>query len=203
MKNSCGKMMIDNSDLLDQFLSVVGIMFLVTAQCRSSSRDISENGVGAIDCFRWHQMPDMDGTALRTADLRQIPCPLPSRLCMLTCPVEKRSIDRAFAAGATDFITKLQTVRAGKPHRRNRASGAQQTEHVSTHPKTGRRRNGSGSGQRPVPLEASAMQSTMPQWENYVASCRAQFGFSGSWVFAFYSWRKPESLQRQPERAGL
>lgn len=67
---------------------------------------LADHDAAPFDCFMLDiQMPRMDGMELARA-LRQHPAYGTAPIVMLTAMSEKRYIDGAFAAGATDYVTK-------------------------------------------------------------------------------------------------
>lgn len=93
-------------ELLAHFMEAVGGHALTTAHCAAQAlAEIDEPGAH-FDCFLFDiQMPVMDGIALAKA-VRQNPQHRDTPILMLTAMTEKRYIDAAFAAGATDYISK-------------------------------------------------------------------------------------------------
>ncbi|WP_224825905.1 PleD family two-component system response regulator [Cognatishimia sp. MH4019] len=93
-------------DLLTVALSTFGYDDIVTAQNGAEAIEILQSDQGLFDTLLYDiQMPVMDGIELvyRTrALLRYSDVPI----LMLTAMSEKTYIDRAFLAGATDYITK-------------------------------------------------------------------------------------------------
>ncbi len=94
-------------ELVTQFMMAVGDHELTTAQSGMEALEILERPGGArFDCFLLDiQMPQMDGIEL-TRRIKQIDQYCDTPVLMLTAMSEKRYIDRAFAAGATDYVTK-------------------------------------------------------------------------------------------------
>lgn len=94
-------------ELLEQFVDAVGDHDLVTAPSGMAALDVIEGGeAGTFDCFLFDiQMPGMDGIDL-TKRLRETARYADTPILMLTAMAEKRYIDNAFAAGATDYVTK-------------------------------------------------------------------------------------------------
>ncbi|MGB3243799.1 MAG: response regulator, partial [Sulfitobacter sp.] len=94
-------------DLLNQFLASIGVHELTTAESGQDAIDLLERENGtAFDCFLVDiQMPEMDGVEL-TKRIRSFEKYLDTPVVMLTAMSEKRYIDAAFAAGATDYVTK-------------------------------------------------------------------------------------------------
>lgn len=94
-------------ELLAQFLSIVGQHELVTASCAAEVIEVlAQDNTAQFDCFVLDiQMRGMDGVTL-ARHIRQIDQYALTPIVMLTALSEKRFIDNAFAAGATDYITK-------------------------------------------------------------------------------------------------
>ena len=94
-------------ELLEQFLLAIGEHDLTTAICALDAiTKISEDTAEPFDCFLLDiQMPGMDGIAL-TSQIRRVEDYASTPIVMLTAMSEKRYIDAAFAAGATDYATK-------------------------------------------------------------------------------------------------
>ncbi|WP_298860881.1 response regulator [uncultured Sulfitobacter sp.] len=94
-------------ELVSQFLITVGQHDVVTAKSASEALDLlSKNDPAYIECFLNDiQMPQMDGIEL-ARQIRKLPNHATSPIIMLTAMSEKRYIDDAFAAGASDYITK-------------------------------------------------------------------------------------------------
>jgi CheY-like chemotaxis protein len=94
-------------ELLEQFMLSVGQHDLTTAQSGAEALDIIDAEAGeTYDCFLFDiQMPSMDGTELTKA-VRATPEHVDTPILMLTAMSDKGYIDEAFAAGATDYVTK-------------------------------------------------------------------------------------------------
>lgn len=94
-------------ELLSQFLTTHGTHDLITAGSGQEALElIAQHEAEPFDCFLLDiQMPKMDGTQL-ARHLRQNAAYTTSPIVMLTAMSEKRYIDDAFAAGATDYVTK-------------------------------------------------------------------------------------------------
>ncbi|WP_370401959.1 response regulator [Sulfitobacter sp. JB4-11] len=94
-------------ELLAQFVDAVGDHDLTTAPSAMAALELIESGQdGPFDCFLFDiQMPGMDGIEL-TRRLRDTARHADTPVLMLTAMAEKRYIDNAFAAGATDYVTK-------------------------------------------------------------------------------------------------
>ncbi|MFD2740261.1 PleD family two-component system response regulator [Sulfitobacter aestuarii] len=94
-------------ELLVQFMEAIGDHDLVTANSGQEALEIIKTAeIDRFDCFMLDiQMPAMDGIELAGrihATARYADAPI----LMLTAMSEKRYIDSAFAAGATDYVTK-------------------------------------------------------------------------------------------------
>ncbi|MFY0597930.1 MAG: response regulator [Cognatishimia sp.] len=77
-----------------------------TATCGRDALDIVKTAQQPFDCFLLDiQMPEMDGIQLCAA-LREMPDYRHTPILMLTAMQQKKFIDRAFKAGATDYISK-------------------------------------------------------------------------------------------------
>ncbi|GLT08166.1 PleD family two-component system response regulator [Sulfitobacter porphyrae] len=94
-------------ELLTQFVQAVGDHELVTAESGSEALDLLRaEAKGTFDCFMLDiQMPNMDGIEL-TRRIRMMSRYAETPVLMLTAMADKRYIDGAFAAGATDYVTK-------------------------------------------------------------------------------------------------
>ena len=94
-------------ELLTQFIDAVGNHDLTTAPSAMAALEIIESDHGQpFDCCLFDiQMPGMDGIEL-TRRLREKAPYADTPVLMLTAMAEKRYIDNAFAAGATDYVTK-------------------------------------------------------------------------------------------------
>lgn len=93
--------------LLEQFMSAIGDHELETAMSAVEACDIvGDHQTAQYDCFLIDiQMPGMDGMEL-VKYLRTLDCYRDTPVLMLTAMSEKRYVDGAFAAGATDYVTK-------------------------------------------------------------------------------------------------
>lgn len=93
--------------LLEEFMSAIGGHELETAGSGVEACDIlSAHSTALYDCFLVDiQMPGMDGIEL-VKNIRVMECYRKTPVLMLTAMSEKRYIDGAFAAGATDYVTK-------------------------------------------------------------------------------------------------
>lgn len=94
-------------ELLSQFVELVGNHQLETALSGFEALEALDHSPDQpFDCFLFDlQMPQMDGIEL-TRNIRQNRNYVDTPILMLTAMSEKRYIDAAFAAGATDYITK-------------------------------------------------------------------------------------------------
>tara|TARA_R110002049_G_scaffold44333_6_gene130164 strand:- start:21563 stop:22537 length:975 start_codon:yes stop_codon:yes gene_type:complete len=94
-------------ELLVQFVDALGAHELMTASSGGAAVDLlGKPGVGPFDCFMLDiQMPGMDGIEL-TRRIRDTARYADTPILMLTAMSDKRYIDAAFAAGATDYVTK-------------------------------------------------------------------------------------------------
>ncbi len=94
-------------ELLEQFMVSIGQHDLTTAQSGAGALEIIDaEGGETFDCFLFDiQMPSMDGIQLIKA-VRATPEHVDTPILMLTAMSDKRYVDDAFAAGATDYITK-------------------------------------------------------------------------------------------------
>ena len=94
-------------ELLTQFVASFGKHALVTAGSGNEALDLLASDTKAgFDCFMLDiQMPGMDGMEL-ARQIRAMPDHVETPIVMLTAMSEKRYIDGAFGAGATDYVTK-------------------------------------------------------------------------------------------------
>ncbi|KZY05971.1 MULTISPECIES: response regulator [unclassified Sulfitobacter] len=94
-------------ELLAQFVDAFGGYTLTTAESGFEALEIiAEKGSGKFDCFMLDiQMPGMDGVELAGL-IRDTARYADAPILMLTAMSEKRYIDAAFTAGATDYVTK-------------------------------------------------------------------------------------------------
>lgn len=94
-------------ELLTQFVASFGQHTLVTASSGPEALDLlSGDDAQTFDCFMLDiQMPVMDGMEL-TRQIRALPAHAEAPIVMLTAMSEKRYIDGAFGAGASDYVTK-------------------------------------------------------------------------------------------------
>ena len=94
-------------ELLSQFVAASGDHKLVTAESGAEALEvIAQVGLRPFDCFLFDiQMPQMDGVMLTRA-VRGLARHAQTPIVMLTAMSDKRYADAAFAAGATDYLTK-------------------------------------------------------------------------------------------------
>lgn len=94
-------------ELLSHFMSAVGQHELTTAESALEAIDLlAQPDPPVFDCFLLDiQMPGMDGIEL-ARHIRRKAATTAAPIVMLTAMSEKRYIDNAFAAGATDYVTK-------------------------------------------------------------------------------------------------
>lgn len=93
-------------ELLAEALAVSGYEDVTTASSGEQALQILTDIDTQFDCFLLDiQMPGMDGVAL-CSKIREIPNYRKSPIVMVTAMSQKSYIDRAFSAGATDYITK-------------------------------------------------------------------------------------------------
>lgn len=94
-------------ELLGEFMSLVGDHDLTKAESAVAAVDLLEApDAPEFDCFLLDiQMPGMDGIEL-TQYIRATTDYVDTPIVMLTAMAEKRYVDSAFAAGATDFVNK-------------------------------------------------------------------------------------------------
>ncbi|MEX3316303.1 response regulator [Sulfitobacter sp. PS-8MA] len=94
-------------ELLGQFVEIIGTHELLTADSALDALEaLGDPDIGHIDCFMLDiQMPGMDGIDL-TKRIRETARFSDTPILMLTAMSDKRYIDAAFAAGASDYVTK-------------------------------------------------------------------------------------------------
>jgi CheY-like chemotaxis protein len=94
-------------ELLTQFVLAIGDHDLTTAECGPDALALLNTSDSTdFDCFLFDvQMPVMDGIEL-TRQLRGMARFADTPVLMLTAMADKRYVDAAFAAGATDYVTK-------------------------------------------------------------------------------------------------
>ncbi len=92
--------------ILVEALKVVGFTDVQTSSGGAQAVDIISQADQPFDCFLLDiQMPGIDGIEL-CASIRETPGYEKTPIIMLTAMSERSYIDRAFTAGATDYITK-------------------------------------------------------------------------------------------------
>lgn len=93
-------------ELLTEFMAMLGDNEITTAPSAVSALDMIISGTTSFDYFLFDiQMPAMDGIEL-TRKVRGVPQYADTPILMLTAMADKRYVDSAFAAGATDYVTK-------------------------------------------------------------------------------------------------
>jgi len=94
-------------ELLEQFVNSVGNHELTTALSGTEALEIVNSpNSNSFDCFLFDiQMPIMDGIQL-TSEIRATTRYADTPILMLTAMSDKRYVDAAFSAGATDYVTK-------------------------------------------------------------------------------------------------
>lgn len=94
-------------ELLTQFVEALGDHEITTAESGAEALSLLEGTAARrFDCFMLDiQMPVMDGIELARS-IRDLKGYADAPILMLTAMSEKRYIDGAFAAGATDYVTK-------------------------------------------------------------------------------------------------
>lgn len=93
-------------ELLTEILTHTGYHNVTTAPHAKAALELIADPDLDFDCFLVDiQMPDVDGISLVHL-IRETPDYRDSPILMLTAMDEKTYLDRAFAAGATDYITK-------------------------------------------------------------------------------------------------
>ena len=93
-------------ELLTEILTVTGYHRVTTAPHGKAALEHIADSDTQFDCFLVDiQMPEVDGISLVRL-IRDTPDYRDSPILMLTAMDEKTYLDRAFAAGATDYITK-------------------------------------------------------------------------------------------------
>jgi len=92
--------------LLTEVLRVVGFTNLTTCESAHDALGEIERADVPFDCFLLDiQMPGMDGIELTRA-IRKLPAHKVSPIVMITAMSDRSYIDNAFAAGASDYVTK-------------------------------------------------------------------------------------------------
>lgn len=94
-------------ELLTQFVEALGDHEITTAESGAEALSLLEGTAARrFDCFMLDiQMPVMDGIELARS-IRDIKGYADAPILMLTAMSEKSYVDRAFSAGATDYLTK-------------------------------------------------------------------------------------------------
>ena len=93
-------------ELLEHFISTISDYELTTAESVCDALEILSEPGNTFDCFLLDiQMPHTDGIEF-TQILRDTPKYERTPILMLTAMSDKDYIDRAFSAGATDYVTK-------------------------------------------------------------------------------------------------
>jgi len=182
---------------LAQFLQAVGQHELTTADSAHDAIALLDRpDAPHFDCFLLDiQMPGMDGMEL-SRHIRSQPLYSAAPIIMLTAMSEKRYIDGAFAAGATDYVTKPFDL----TELRTRISMAEQLV-LGRRPHSGiafctssllQRSNASDHSDLHAPILLHDIDNVFActAMENYVAQLSRNALF-GSTVFAF-ALRKPD-----------
>ena len=93
-------------ELLPKILDKIGIQDVTVAASAAAAIEILDNAELPFDCLILDiRMPEMDGIELCKI-VRKMPAYFKTPIIMLTAMSEKSFIERAFAAGATDYATK-------------------------------------------------------------------------------------------------
>ena len=93
-------------ELLVAVLASMGHTEVTTAESAVEAFEIIKNDPEPFDCFLLDiQMPEIDGIQL-CKSLRFIPEYKRTPILMITAMSDKAYIERAFASGATDYVTK-------------------------------------------------------------------------------------------------
>lgn len=93
-------------DLLKEVLASIGQTEVTVAESAVQALELLKSNCIPFDCFLFDiQMPEIDGIQLCTA-IRSMPLYQRTPILMITAMSDKAYIDRAFAAGATDYVTK-------------------------------------------------------------------------------------------------
>lgn len=185
-------------ELLYQFLTAIGHHDITTATSAHDAIDLlTHKDTAVFDCFMLDiQMPGMDGMDL-TRHIRRINGHTATPIIMLTAMSEKRYIDGAFAAGATDYVTKPFDLTELKA-RINMVEHLNQSRQMQAAQTTSRGAQQSPADtddvfdlHKPITLHDIKNVIACTAMENYVAQLSRSSLF-GSTVFAF-TLRKPES----------
>lgn len=92
--------------ILEMELRALGYGDVTTAPSAAAALELVQHAQQPFDCFLLDiEMPHMDGVDLCHA-LKQDPVTAQTPIVMVTVRADMGSIDRAFAAGATDYLTK-------------------------------------------------------------------------------------------------
>lgn len=93
-------------ELLTEVLKVAGFTNLTVCESAHDALAAIDHANTPFDCLLFDiQMPKMDGIQLVSA-VRKLPAYKITPILMITAMTERSYIDSAFAAGATDYITK-------------------------------------------------------------------------------------------------
>lgn len=172
-------------ELLQQILTHSGYHEITTAHSAKSALGRISDADPAFDCFLVDiQMPEVDGIALVKL-IRQTPGHQDSPIVMLTAMHERVYLDKAFAAGATDYVTKpfeLDVLRRRivEAHRivHEKAQAAQQPMMAGQFRKSGSARKSFALAQ-PIPLQDKTLALGHQEFENYVVELADKSGFDG------------------------
>lgn len=105
-------------ELLTEVLRIVGFTNLTLCESAHAALEAIEQADVPFDCLLLDiQMPSMDGIQLTSA-VRKIPQYAATPILMITAMSDRTYIDSAFAAGASDYITKPFEI--GEVHARLR-----------------------------------------------------------------------------------
>lgn len=105
-------------ELLTEVLRAVGFTNLSVCASATEAIETIKQAQVPFDCFLLDiQMPEMDGIEL-TAAIRAMPEHAVTPILMITAMSDRSYVDRAFAAGASDYITKPFEI--GEVHARLR-----------------------------------------------------------------------------------
>ena len=92
--------------LLNQVLQVAGFKNLTVCESAEHALELINDATVPFDCFLLDiQMPVTDGIQLTSA-IREMPAHSKTPILMITAMSDRTYIDAAFAAGASDYITK-------------------------------------------------------------------------------------------------
>ena len=93
-------------ELLSETLDITGFSDVSTANSATEALDLLAHTDLAFDCFLLDiQMPGMDGIEL-CGKIRALPGYADAPIVMVTAMSQKAYVDKAFMAGATDYVTK-------------------------------------------------------------------------------------------------